>query len=296
MVIWIFSPRKPPPKELRVLALSSSGRYLAAGTSAGAIQLWNLRTRTLIRTFESPFGTLNDLQFSPEESYLAVANRNLTMFSTANPGERLALRDDEANYGSIRFHPTTPTVLTINGKGEVMTLNLPSKQRNFSYCCTSIWGDVDFDSSGTRVIWAGHWPGISDLITNQLLGRFTKTYQEMTFGPIAIDAPQSLILMGSQDGRVYAWNSQTRELVARSRALPGYVRTIAVLDHGWLTFASTGGPIHLWNPLASKHEQLQHARPTSNLIYDAARHRTLFGNASGKIEAWDLLNRRQEVF
>lgn len=296
VAFWAFSPRPSPSKELRVLALSPSGRYLATGTSTGAIQLWNLQTGTLAQAFTHPIGTLNDLQFSRDESALAVANRNLTLFSISNPGDKYTLRDDEANYGSIRFHPTASTLLTISGKGEVMMLDIASKLRKFTFCCTSVWGDIEFDSQGTRVMWAGHWPGIFDLNANQLLGRFTKTYQEMTFGPIAIDAPQSLVFMGSQDGRVYAWNLETRQLIARSPALQGYVRTIAILPDGWLAMAATGGPIHLWHPAASKYEQLQAALPTSNLIHDSTRHRTLFGNASGKVEAWDLLRAHQEVF
>lgn len=294
--LWTFSPRHPPPKELRVLALSPSGGLLAAGTSSGAIQVWNLETRALHHAFQDPTGNLNDLQFSPDEAYLAVANRNLTLHSIANLRDNRALRDDQANYGSVRFHPTASTLLTINGKGEVMTLDIPTKQRKFSFCCTSIWGDVDFDSQGIRVLWAGHWPGIFDLSANQLLARFTKTYQEMTFGPILIDSLCSLVFMGSQDGRVYAWDLETRQLIARSPALQGYVRTIAVLSDGWLAMAATGGPVHLWHPAASKFEQLQAARPTSNLVYDPTRHQTLFGNASGKVEVWDLLNRQQEVF
>lgn len=294
--LWNLAPRRPPPKDIRVLAVSRSGRFLAAGSSAGAVQLWNLETRTLSRTFEDASGNLNDLQFSLDESYLAVANRNLTLFPLANLSDKRVIRDDEANYGSIRFHPTAPFLLTISGKGEVMALDSISKRQTFSYCCTSIWGDVDFDSHGNRVVWAGHWPGVWDLNTNLLLGRFTKSYEEMTFGPIAIDAPHSLVFMGSQDGRVYAWNSETRELVARSPALQGYVRTIAVLSDGWLALAPTGGPIYLWNPVASTYRQLQGARPTSNLVYDSTRRRTLFGNASGNVEAWDLLKGHQEVF
>jgi len=94
--------------------------------------------------------------------------------------------------------------------------------------------------------------------------------------------------MGSQDGRVYAWDLKDKQLVARSAAQPAYIDTLAVSSTGWAVFAGFGSTVQLWNPATGQRRTLPAARPTSNLVVGADGTAIIFGTADGEIEFWDI--------
>lgn len=93
--------------------------------------------------------------------------------------------------------------------------------------------------------------------------------------------------MGSQDGRVYAWDLATRQLIATSPAQSDYVDTLAVLRGGWIVYAAFGKVARLWNPETGQHRLLPAARPTSNVVAGPDGASIIFGTADGAIESWD---------
>ena len=112
----------------------------------------------------------------------------------------------------------------------------------------------------------------------------------MTFGPVGID---DAIYMGSQDGRVHRWDLESRRAAGKSPPLVGYVRSLVLLGaSGWVAYAATGGPVHLWNPVTGEARVIEAARATSNLVFDAVGDRVVFGTAAGTVEFWDLLQGR----
>ena len=292
-VLVAWSPHRELPRRLHVLALSSDGRWIAGGTRQGHVRIWDLEDETHPSEVVESAGALNDLRFSRNAKYLAVANRNITIVPLSNADEPRIVRTDQANYGSVRFSPDGRTLLTINGKGAVMTIDLPTGAINPGHCCTSIWGDVDYSPNGTQVVWAGHWPGVWDLPAGVLVGRFTETREFMTFGPIAIEPSGETIYMGSQDGRVYQWNLKTRKLLRKSQAQSGYVRTLSLVGRsGWVAYAEEGGAVHLWHPEMGATRTVAAARATSNLVFDESRNRTALGTDQGNVEFWDLIEGR----
>jgi WD40 repeat protein len=93
--------------------------------------------------------------------------------------------------------------------------------------------------------------------------------------------------MGSQDGRVYAWDLKTKQRIAVSPPQPAYVDTIAVSTSGWVIFAGFGRDMQLWNPDTGQRQSLPPARPTSNLVFGSDGTSIIFGTADGTIEYWD---------
>jgi len=238
-VAVVLSPHGEASRRLSVLALSPTGKWLAGGTPEGNINIWDLQSASLPNKVVESVGKLNDLRFSKNSEYLAVADKNITLVPLSTGGEPHVVRSDEANYGSVRFSSDGRSLLTVNGKGAVMIIDLATGAANPGYCCTSIWGEVEFSPDGMQVLWAGHWPGVWDLRSNVLAGRLTKAREFMTFGPIVIDSTGQTIFMGSQDGRVYEWNLGTHNLLRKSQPQSGYVHTIAVLGQsGWVAYAA----------------------------------------------------------
>jgi WD40 repeat protein len=288
--LFVGLPRPKTNRAVRVLAINQAGPGLAAGMSDGTIYTCgtvDLKNCLSLRAD----GPLNDMRFS-DEGELVIADRNIRLIKLDNSAPKL-VRGDAANYGTVRFDPGQRQMLTINGKGQVMAVDLDSGNVSTVYCCSSIWGEVDFLDNGNQVVWAGHWPGILDMSAAKLVSHLTAQREEMTFGPIAIDPAKRELYMGSQDGRVHRWSIESRKLLSKSTPLSGYVMTISVLGaSGWIAYASQPGIVHLWNPETGIHRIVETAQATSNIVFDLQRSLAALGTKSGAIEFWDLPNQR----
>jgi WD40 repeat protein len=274
-----------------VLAISPDGRQLAAGTSQRVIYVCSSVDLLDCRTIEAD-GSVNDLRFS-DSGDLFIADKNIRL-ATLSSGAPTLVRGDGANYGIVRLDAGRRKILTIDGKGAVMTVDMETGNASPAFCCSSIWGGVEFIRKGQRAIWAGHWPGIWDFQGRKLVGRFTAQREFMAFGPVAIDPAAEVVFMGSQDGHVYVWNLESRELLSKSPPLSGYVMTISVLGKsGWIAYASQPGVVHLWSPNTGARRVVQAAFASSNIVFDQQRQLAAFGTTSGTIEFWDLLNERR---
>ncbi|MDX2178952.1 MAG: hypothetical protein SFV18_05105 [Bryobacteraceae bacterium] len=274
-----------------MIAIGIDGRYIALGGHHSGVRVFDLGNLALVKRAKRT-GSLNDLQFGLDSDTLAIADSNLSVVSISGRFPDRRIRSDEANYGSIRFGANDRLLLTVNGKGAVLVIDLDSLAARRLHCCTSIWGDVALTKDNTRVLWAGHWPGMVDLKSGALLGRLTPERENMTFGPISLGAGESVYL-GSQDGRVYGWNLATKTLESKSPPQPGYVRTIAALGQtGWLAFADEEGQVRLWNPVTGEVRGVNGAATTTNLVYQASRGLTVFGALNGRVQFWDLLEER----
>jgi len=226
---------------------------------------------------------LNDLQFSPGERLLAVAGKDLDLYSLEPSAAPRFLRSDGRNYGTVRFSHDGQTVLVVTGAGAIELLDARSGATRLKICCSTVYGEVAFTPDERSIVNAGHWPGLWDSRSGQLIARLTTDRQFQAFGPIAFDQPRGAVLMGSQDGRVYCWDLTTRQLIALSPAHPENVNTIAVSSTGLVAYAGFGGIVRLWNPRTGQERLLAAARPTSNLVLGPDGASVVFGTADGEL-------------
>jgi WD40 repeat protein len=240
---------------------------------------------------------LNDLQFSPDERLLAVADENLHLLAMDPAKASVVLRRDRQNYGTVRFNKAGTELLTITGRAEIRVIDLRSRASIVTICCSSIYGEVAFGPNDDSIFNAGHWPGAWDK-HGHLLRRLTEDREEPTFGPIAIDEEMQTAFMGSQDGRVYAWSLRNYTLLKRSDPGDEYVNTIAILKSiGKIAYCGFGKTFKVWDLENGEVSKFGELRPSSNLSALADGRSVLFGTASGTIETWDLSDiPREDVF
>jgi len=237
-------------------------------------------------------GVLNDLQFSPDERLLDVANRSLTAYFVGGNRPR-SVRSDDLNYGTIRFSADGRRLLTTTGAATIEAFDVDSGELQLEICCSTIGGEAAFSPDGSLIVTAGHWPAFWDARSGQLIRRLTSDREFLTFLPIAFDPRRGWVLMGSQDGRVYAWDLRTGQRAAASPGHTGYVDTIAVLkDSPWIAYASRGGPLRFWNPDSGIERALGATTASSNLVAGAQPHSILFGTDRGFVELWDTTEER----
>ena len=288
--VWMFWPaprNRPIDRRISNVALSRTGAWIAAGTAQGPITISNRRPGTARGFIPLRRGPLNDLQFSPDERLLAIAGKDLVLYPLEQPAAPRRLRSDGRNYGTVRFSRDGKTVLFVTGDGAIELLDTSSGATRLKICCSTVYGEVAFTPDERSIANAGHWPGLWDARSGQLVARLTKDRQFHAFGPIAFDQTYGTALMGSQDGRVYCWDLTTRQLIAMSPAHAEYVNTIAVSSTGLVAYAGFGGIVRLWNPRCGEERSLSAARPTSNLVLGPDDASIVFGTADGAIEYWD---------
>lgn len=114
-IVFIGSKKVPVDRRVSNLAVSDSGRWLAAGTAEGKITVWDQTRPDAPQQIAFPHGSLNDLRFSPDEHVLAIASEDLGTYTLAASTAPQPLRSDRANYGSARFSPDGQDLLVITG-------------------------------------------------------------------------------------------------------------------------------------------------------------------------------------
>jgi WD40 repeat protein len=286
--LWFAAGRNPEPdRRIISIAVSSNGRWIAAGTRAGSITVFDRDFPGRSRRIQAGSSELNDLQFSPDERLLAIANRGLSVHSVETQSQARILRSDDRNYGTARFSSDGRRLLTITGAATVEVLDPNSGALQLTICCSTIYGETTFSPDGTMIVTAGHWPAFWDTRSGKLLRRLTGDREFQTFRPIAFDPMRSWVLMGSQDGRVYCWEVSTGRRTATSRGHSGYVDSIAVpKDSPWIAYSAFGGAVRLWNP-DSQVERLLGPTTASNLVAGKQPHSILLGTQTGFVEIWD---------
>jgi WD40 repeat protein len=287
-IVFIGSKNPSVDRKVSNVALSGSGKWLAAGTAQGKITVWDQPRTDTAKQITFLHGSLNDLHFSPDEHVLAIASEDLGIYAPTAPAAPRLLRSDHANYGSARFSLDGQDLLVTTGTGVIETIDAHSGVVRLKVCCSSVYGDAVFTPDGQGIVNAGHWPRIWDARSGGLISTLTANREFSAFRSITFDTSRDAILMGSQDGRVYAWDLKTRRRISVSPPQPAYVDALAVSTNGWVIFAGFGRDVQLWNPDTGQRRSLPAARPTSNLVLGPDGTSIIFGTADGTIEYWDL--------
>jgi WD40 repeat protein len=240
------------------------------------------------QTFNTKAGELNDLQFSQDDHFLAVANDNIQFVALDRSNESFLLRTDRQGYGTVRFDKSGTELLTITSQSKIELIDVKSHAVFAKFCCSSFYGEVAFLEKDTRVANAGHWPRIWTR-SGQLVASLARDREYETFRPIAVHEEVRKIFMGSQDGRVYVWSLDDFTLSERSPAQAGYVDTIALVPKARLVaYCSFGKPIHLWSATGNREAKILNVRPSSNLVSLPDGVSILFGTSRGTAQIWNL--------
>ena len=283
------SGRKPGTEDFKIVsvAIGRSGSWLAAGTAAGRVAVWKLGGAPRPIQVRNDNGALNDLQFSPDERWLAIANRGLTLLPLDNLNAPLVLRNDGRNYGSVSFSPAGETILTITGSGLMEVLSANTGRSIASACCSTIGGAVAFSPDGLFFLSAGHLPRVWEALSGKLAARLMPEREFMLLGPIAFRGGD--VLMGSQDGSIRVWNLRTRQSARRSPRTSDWVDTIAVQERtGLVVYAGFGKTLRVWNPETDLRYSVMGVQPASNVVFSSPDGPLVVGRANGTVEFWDV--------
>lgn len=273
---WSRPVDRAPGRRLTAIALSPSGRWIAAASAAGWVSLWDQARPEQLHQVQTPDATPRALAFSPDDRYLLIAHsRGLARHAVMDLEPLRTLRQD-VGFRAVQFHRLLGW-LAVSDRGTV-------EQETFSCCATT--GSAAFTPDGGFIVTSGEWPAVW-LRTGGLVARLTAEREYSDFDAIAFDTRRGWLLLGSRDGRVYAWDLGARELRAKSPEPAGAVESVAALrDSPWIALGKTGAPVHLWNPDTGEMRTME-AIPSTNVLAGSDPGTLIIGNYAGSVQFWD---------
>lgn len=89
--------------DVKSVAFSSDGKFLASGSAQGEVKLWNVATQEYIRTFHDN-GNVGSVAFSPNGHILASHSHDVNMWDVSS-GQNIATLFRTYSAGAVAFSP-----------------------------------------------------------------------------------------------------------------------------------------------------------------------------------------------
>ena len=279
---WSQPAERSGDRRIAQVAVSPSGRWFAAGSVSSRFAIWQTQLPDRAQFFRIPDATPRALAFNQDEDQLAIAHSaGLSLKPVQEMGAPELLRSG-SGFRMAAFQPKSASLLAITDSGSIEWFG-------GARCCGAA-PSAAFSPDGSLIATGGSWPALWMAHSGKLVARLTREGEFADFGPIDFDRVRGWVLMGSRDGRVYAWDLTSGVLRAKSPEPAGAVESLAILKSSpWIAFAMSGAPLHMWNADTGEMRSLD-ALPYSNVVAGPSRGSVLFGNYAGSVELWNAEN------
>ena len=98
---------------VQCLAVSSDGKWTAAGTIYGDVHVWDAKTHNQIFAFKGSDTTINGVDFSPDSSRLVSASGDIAIFWDITTRERVqTLRHEDLGVFAAKYSPQGDRIAT----------------------------------------------------------------------------------------------------------------------------------------------------------------------------------------
>jgi WD40 repeat protein len=192
----------------RSLAISNNNRWLACGTSASGIQLFNLNNpNTPPRYLEGHKGWVDALAFTPDNNGLFSASTdNSIMYWDLIKGTNTVFATNENKINSITISPDGKHMAGGASDGKIILWNLGNNESSVLYQS----GDnaitvLKYNNSGTKIAFGNKTGtlGILNLRTNKVarINGHAARINDLQFSP-----DDNLLATASYDGTIKIWD------------------------------------------------------------------------------------------
>jgi WD40 repeat protein len=294
---------------------SPDGRYLAAHTAAGNVQLWDLSKDAAPRILESAPGWWGAISFSPDGRWLAAGCKdNTTRLWEVATGRVRLLHGSSSTVTWVAFSPDGKWLASASLDGVVrlheveqssprtVTRHEPApmgqeppkdaQHPHIPELLTQLRGSVTavaLTPDARHVLSAGRKDGMVRL--SSLEGASLAAVRATPSGTTAAAAlpDGTRLATGGRDGTVTLWDSRGQRL----QQLSGPEQAIEVLslsaDGAQVAAGDRSGAVWLWEVASGRGRSLgRHEKPVSALAFSVDGRRLASGGYEGALRLWEL--------
>src|SRR5262245_2681132 len=259
------------------VAFSGDGRFLASG-AYGRVVIWDLKEAKPAKVLTNVLGSVNDLKFSPDGSFLAVAGGqpsargDIRLFAVADWSLSATFGGHTDVVGSVAFSPDGTSLASASFDKTVRVWNLSTRQTVMTFTGHSDFVHaVAFGPKGDWIVTASkdRTARLIDVKSGRSQLTFSGTDQEVL--AVAVKPDGLKVATAGLDPGLSWWDTQTGERVKRTVGHDTAVHELAFSPTG--EFAVSAGAdwtIRLWN---AKVIDSQRTIPVGSVVYSVAVNR-----------------------
>lgn len=221
--------------------------YIASGSYDKTIKIWDIKSEKCLTSMENHTGSVNCLDFSPDDSLIVSGSLDKTVKLWKFDGTLLKSFDTQSEVKSVCFSADGDMIFSglFDSKIKIFhkdSLNLEVNtligHTNFvnSIACSTQPGIIVSGSSDRTVIVWNYKDGSK-------LTRFT--HDNAIVNSVAFSSKKNCILSGTSDGNIYLWDIATELKLVTYEAHNGNVNAVVFGNDG-RCFASCSKEIKIW--------------------------------------------------
>jgi WD40 repeat protein len=313
VAIWIFAPESwksfsPPPlrtlegtDDIRAVAFSPDGKWLAAAMGYGGWRIWNVTTwdQASAPDFE-PYLDVEALAFAPDGHAIAAATSNgLRVWTSADWGTGKPILSAQSKLGAygVAFSPDGKSIATGSVAAGLLVFDAQTAQPKWPPAGKDSVPGVAFSHDG-RMIAYGASDGSIKLVdagtdTSVLILQRQNEWQPAT---TLTFFPDGRLATGSyQRAGIEIWDSGSGTLLKTLKATnslvwgEGTIWSIAVSpDEKWVAAGDSDGSVRLWTQdnIQPAKSFFGHAKDVLSVAFSPDGKTIASGGADHKIQLW----------
>ena len=225
--------------------ISAEGRWLAACTVDGKVDLWDLHAEARITTFEGHTEQLEAVLFVPGGKYLVSAGNDQTL-RLWNLETRTAAQVVQGHQNAIVDLAISPDGATIasasrDGTARLWAIKEPTGDDRIT-ARGRVWF-LEYSPDGTKLAASGSSPGIWEASSRKL----SRDLGGIASVGVAFSPDGKLLALGGRDKLVHVWNLATGEKRTLKGELPTYVRHLAFSPDGHVLASGSWGGVSVFD-------------------------------------------------
>lgn len=240
--------RPSRPEEFNSVAVSSGGKWLAAGGKNKVVWLWDMTTLTESKPFTGHTGEVTSVAFSPDGRTIASTStdRSVRLWDVATGVEKAAFSEHSDSVFVVAFSPDGKLIASAGADKKIVVRDLASGATKSLGVATTGIETLQFNPNGQGIVSGGN---DSLIRIRQLDESKPELALKGHFGTVtgsSFSPDGSWIASASKDGSIIIWDAMKGDKLAMLLSLRDEDGWLAVSPSGFFDGSPQGWRSLLW--------------------------------------------------